>query len=156
MMANIAQAVNVLQSVILTDGSDMLLTPTYHVFKMYKDHQENTLLGSLITTDSIDTPDGKMSCPQLIESASIDKNGVIPEVVEKRVKKPLPIHLTAKVLKSNVRLPIQKSVILRRKFFQAKFTIKMTLTVKTMLLLRNLMILHNTQMALRQLFLPVV
>ncbi|MGN1420063.1 MAG: alpha-N-arabinofuranosidase [Eubacterium sp.] len=77
MMANIAQAVNVLQSVILTDGADMLLTPTYHVFKMYKDHQENTLLGSFITTDSIDTPDGKMTCPQLIESASIDDNGVI-------------------------------------------------------------------------------
>lgn len=77
MMANIAQAVNVLQSVILTDGADMLLTPTYHVFKMYKDHQENTLLGSFITTDTVNTSDGKMSCPQLIESASVDNNGVI-------------------------------------------------------------------------------
>lgn len=81
MMANIAQAVNVLQSVILTDGADMLLTPTYHVFKMYKDHQENTLLGSFITTDSIETSDGKMSCPQLIESASVDENGVIYSTV---------------------------------------------------------------------------
>jgi alpha-N-arabinofuranosidase len=35
-MANIAQMVNVLQAMILTDGKDMLLTPTYHVFDMYK------------------------------------------------------------------------------------------------------------------------
>jgi len=35
-MANIAQMVNVLQAMILTDGEDMLLTPTYHVFDMYQ------------------------------------------------------------------------------------------------------------------------
>ena len=35
-MANIAQTVNVLQSVALTDGEDMVLTPTYYVFKMFK------------------------------------------------------------------------------------------------------------------------
>ena len=35
-MANIAQLVNVLQSVILTDGPQMIKTPTYHVFKMYQ------------------------------------------------------------------------------------------------------------------------
>ena len=34
-MANIAQMVNVIQSMILTDGGNMLLTPTYHVFRMY-------------------------------------------------------------------------------------------------------------------------
>ena len=45
-MANIAQTVNVLQALILTEeGSDrMLLTPTYHVFEMYKVHQDATLL----------------------------------------------------------------------------------------------------------------
>jgi len=35
-MTNIAQMVNVLQAMILTDGPDMVLTPTYHVFAMYK------------------------------------------------------------------------------------------------------------------------
>ena len=35
-MTNIAQMVNVLQAMILTDGPDMVLTPTYHVFEMYK------------------------------------------------------------------------------------------------------------------------
>ncbi len=74
-MANIAQTVNVLQSVALTDGAEMLLTPTYYVFKMYKDHQENTLLGSYITTPELKTESGKF--PQLIESASVDENGVI-------------------------------------------------------------------------------
>ena len=43
-MANIAQVVNVLQSVVLTEGSKMLRTPTYHVFKMYKPHQGSTLV----------------------------------------------------------------------------------------------------------------
>ncbi|MCL2479683.1 MAG: alpha-N-arabinofuranosidase [Treponema sp.] len=39
-MANIAQTINVLQSVILTDGAKMTLTPTYHAFDMYKVHQD--------------------------------------------------------------------------------------------------------------------
>ena len=43
-MANIAQMVNVLQAVILTEGKKMLLTPTYHVFDLYKAHQDALLL----------------------------------------------------------------------------------------------------------------
>lgn len=39
-MANLAQIVNVLQSVILTQDDKMVLTPTYHVFEMYKSHQD--------------------------------------------------------------------------------------------------------------------
>ncbi|MBR5442331.1 MAG: alpha-N-arabinofuranosidase [Clostridia bacterium] len=73
-MANIAQTVNVLQSVILTDGEDMLLTPTYHVFKMYKDHMENTLLGSYITTDYLEE---RKETPVLTESASVNADGDI-------------------------------------------------------------------------------
>lgn len=45
-MANIAQTVNVLQAMILTDGEKMLKTPTYHVFEMFKYHQGATLLDS--------------------------------------------------------------------------------------------------------------
>ncbi|MGN1124158.1 MAG: alpha-L-arabinofuranosidase C-terminal domain-containing protein, partial [Eubacterium sp.] len=48
-----------------------------YVFKMYKDHQENTLLGSYITTDEVTSKEAGRSCPQLIESASIDENGII-------------------------------------------------------------------------------
>ena len=43
-MANIAQVVNVLQSMILTKGKEMVLTPSYYVFKMYKVHQDATYL----------------------------------------------------------------------------------------------------------------
>ncbi|MCM2676820.1 alpha-N-arabinofuranosidase [Alkalicoccobacillus plakortidis] len=39
-MANIAQTVNVLQAMVLTEGDQMLLTPTYHVFDMYKVHKD--------------------------------------------------------------------------------------------------------------------
>lgn len=78
MMANIAQTVNVLQAVILTDGDKMVLTPTYHIFKMYKDHQENTLVGSFLTTKELTSEmNNKKSYPQLTESASIDENGVV-------------------------------------------------------------------------------
>ncbi len=47
-MANLAQTVNVLQSVILTDKEKMVLTPTYFVFKMMAVHQESKLLPSNI------------------------------------------------------------------------------------------------------------
>ncbi len=43
-MSNIAQMINVLQSVILTKEKEMVLTPTYYVFKMYKVHQDATML----------------------------------------------------------------------------------------------------------------
>jgi alpha-N-arabinofuranosidase len=77
-MANIAQTVNVLQSVILTDGEEMILTPTYHIFKMYKSHAENTLLGSFITTDYIDE---RNETPVLTESASVNEKGEIVSTI---------------------------------------------------------------------------
>ncbi|HSC14936.1 MAG TPA: alpha-L-arabinofuranosidase C-terminal domain-containing protein, partial [Gammaproteobacteria bacterium] len=43
-MANIAQTINVLQAMILTQGDSMLLTPTYHVFKLYIPFQDATSL----------------------------------------------------------------------------------------------------------------
>ena len=77
-MANIAQTVNVLQSVALTDGENMVLTPTYYVFKMYRDHQDSTLLGSYITTPNLS---GKDPLPKLIESASAKEDGTIISTV---------------------------------------------------------------------------
>lgn len=43
-MANIAQMVNVLQAMVLTDGERMIKTPTYHVFDMYQNHQDAILI----------------------------------------------------------------------------------------------------------------
>ena len=73
-MANLAQVVNVLQSVILTEGEKMVLTPTYHIFNMYKNHQESTLVESYIETKMIGV-DEENQVPNLHESVSIDSEG---------------------------------------------------------------------------------
>ncbi len=75
-MANIAQLVNVLQSVILTDGEKMVLTPTYHVFKMYNCHQDADLVQSHVDTKEIGLEEANM-VPNLTESASVDAEGVL-------------------------------------------------------------------------------
>ena len=75
-MANIAQIVNVLQSVILTEGEKMILTPTYHVFNMYKNHQEATLVESFIETKMIGVGE-EYKVPNLNESVSVDSEGRI-------------------------------------------------------------------------------
>lgn len=74
-MANIAQLVNVLQSMILTDGEQMLLTPSYHLFEMYKVHQDATRLPTQLTT--ADYTFGERSMPALSVSVSRDKDGVV-------------------------------------------------------------------------------
>jgi alpha-N-arabinofuranosidase len=74
-MANIAQTINVLQALILTeaDGERMLLTPTYHVFEMYKVHQDATLLPLDLRCD--DYVYGEQAMPGLSASASRDQAG---------------------------------------------------------------------------------
>ncbi len=74
-MANIAQTVNVLQAVILTEGDKTILTPTYHVFEMYKVHQDATLLP--VDVDCPDYKSGEDAIPQISVSASKDDNGTI-------------------------------------------------------------------------------
>ena len=73
-MANIAQLVNVLQAVILTEGEQMIKTPTYHVFDMYKYHQDNTLVESFVESENIGLEEQYM-VPNLHESCSKDKDG---------------------------------------------------------------------------------
>ncbi|WNE60667.1 alpha-N-arabinofuranosidase [Heyndrickxia coagulans] len=72
-MANIAQLVNVLQSVILTEGEKMIKTPTYHVFDMFKVHQDATLLDVKADVEQLQHNDTKF--PKVSVSASKDKNG---------------------------------------------------------------------------------
>ena len=74
-MANIAQLINVLQSVILTEGANMLLTPTYYVFRMYKNHQNAQLLESFAETTNIGNDSYQI--PNLSESVSMDEMGNI-------------------------------------------------------------------------------
>ena len=75
-MCNIAQVVNVLQSMILTDGPRMVLTPTYHVFRMYKVHQDATYLPVDIQCDTMQVRDNR-TLPLVSATASKDKNGKI-------------------------------------------------------------------------------
>jgi alpha-N-arabinofuranosidase len=73
-MANIAQMVNVLQSVIMTKGKEMVLTPTYYVYKMYSVHQDARLVPINLKSDSY-TYKGD-SIPSISSSASL-KDGVM-------------------------------------------------------------------------------
>jgi alpha-N-arabinofuranosidase len=72
-MANLAQIINVLQAVILTDEEKMILTPTYHVMEMYNVHQDATMLP--ININSADYKMGKESLKAVSASASKDKEG---------------------------------------------------------------------------------
>jgi alpha-L-arabinofuranosidase len=74
-VANLAQIVNVLQSVILTKDDKMVLTPTYHVFRMFRVHQEAKLLNIDLRCE--DYSYGKNSIPAISASASVDKDGKI-------------------------------------------------------------------------------
>jgi alpha-N-arabinofuranosidase len=74
-MANIAQMINVLQAMILTDKEKMLLTPTYHVFEMYTVHHDAMLLP--IELHSVDYASGEQEIPAVSASASKDADGRI-------------------------------------------------------------------------------
>lgn len=74
-MANLAQTVNVLQALILTKGREMLLTPTYYVFDLYKVHQDAKLIP--LKFESPDLVSGGDRIPALNISASRDSTGAI-------------------------------------------------------------------------------
>lgn len=74
-MANLAQIINVLQAVILTDDEKMILTPTYHVMEMYNVHQDALMLPLTIASNKYIL--GKDMLDAVSASASRDKNGAV-------------------------------------------------------------------------------
>jgi alpha-L-arabinofuranosidase len=101
-MANIAQMINVLQAMILTEGEKMVLTPTYHVFEMYKVHQ-----GGASIPIEIESPQYKFaehSIAALSASASRDSAGKIHLSIA-NLDPHISIALTARMA-----LPSPKSV----------------------------------------------
>ena len=74
-MANLAQTVNVLQAVILTDEERLILTPTYHVMEMYKGHQDAQLIPVELNSPDYEL-DGQ-TLPALSVSASEDNSGTV-------------------------------------------------------------------------------
>lgn len=72
-MANLAQAVNVLQSVILTEDDKMIKTPTYHVFDLFKTHQNNEAV--YCYTQNENMSEGK-NAPMISVSASVNEKSM--------------------------------------------------------------------------------
>jgi len=73
-MTNIAQMVNVLQSMIITDKDRMVLTPTYHAYEMYVPFQNATSLPLTLQNNPKYTLDGK-SIPAISASAARGADG---------------------------------------------------------------------------------
>jgi alpha-N-arabinofuranosidase len=106
-MANIAQMINVLQAMILTDKEKMLLTPTYHVFEMYKPFQDSTLLPSELVTPEY--KHGEFAIPAVSVSSARGKDGAlvlalvntnpnVPARVSVKIQGAKPGRITARVL----------------------------------------------------------
>ena len=95
LMCNIAQTVNVLQAMILTEGERMLTTPTYHVFEMYRSHQGARGVECCFDAPAISfaVGDEKRSLPGLAGSASV-KAGL----------------LTLSVVNPHASLPVEASI----------------------------------------------
>ncbi|MBC7889757.1 MAG: alpha-N-arabinofuranosidase [Ferruginibacter sp.] len=74
-MANLAQTINVLQALILTKGNQMILTPTYHIFDMYKAHMDAKLLPVNFSSPDYSNGDNKIAAVNI--SASIDSAGAV-------------------------------------------------------------------------------
>jgi alpha-N-arabinofuranosidase len=92
-MTNIAQMINVLQAMILTDKEKMLLTPTYHVFEMYRPFQNSTLLPAELTTPEYKV--GEVSIPAVsVSAARGENNSLVVSLVNADPNK--PARVTAK------------------------------------------------------------
>src|SRR4051794_18191273 len=99
-MANLAQAINVLQAVILTNEEKMILTPTYHVMEMYNVHQGAKLLP--IDIKSNDYQFGTKKLPAVSASASRDSLGLTHiSLVNIDPNKPQEISMQVKGQKYN-------------------------------------------------------
>ncbi len=106
-MANIAQVVNVLQAMILTKGPEMILTPTYYVFDLYKVHQDAMMVP--VKVQSSNYVYKGHSLPAVNCSASIDSTGMMhislcnidpdaPESVNLSMKDFIAAKISGKVL----------------------------------------------------------
>jgi len=95
-MANIAQTVNVLQAMILTDGPRMLTTPTYHVYEMYRHHQGGRSLRLAVDSPEVtaEGPDGPLALPALSGSASLRDNVLTVSIVNIHAEQPVQADIS--------------------------------------------------------------
>lgn len=73
-MTNMAQTINVLQALVLTRGPELIVTPTFHVYEMFKPHRGGRLVASSVTSPSISTAEGR-STDAVSVSATVSEDG---------------------------------------------------------------------------------
>ena len=96
--ANIAQMVNVLQAMILTDGPKMVLTPTYYVFRMYVPFQDATILP--VTYEAGHYAVGEFDLPRVDAIAARTREGKIAlSVTNIDAQHPATVNITLHDLK---------------------------------------------------------
>jgi alpha-N-arabinofuranosidase len=94
-MANIAQMVNVLQAMVLTEGERMITTPTYHVFDLYQSHQGGRSLRTVIEANPISfiAGDERRQLPGLTGSASVRGGELTLSVVNPHASLPVEAEI---------------------------------------------------------------
>ncbi|MEV0090959.1 alpha-L-arabinofuranosidase C-terminal domain-containing protein [Streptomyces sp. NPDC050738] len=92
-MANIAQTVNVLQAMVLTDGDALVLTPTYHVFEMNKGHQDATSLAVHVRGADISRRVGDVDLTTVSASASVKDGRVLVSLTNLDADEPAELTL---------------------------------------------------------------
>lgn len=89
-MANIAQMINVIQAMILTDKDEMVLTPTYYVFKMYVPFQDATFIP--VAFDAGVYTHGGISLPRIDAIAAKGRDGkLLVEITNLDAENPITI-----------------------------------------------------------------
>lgn len=92
-MSNIAQTINVLQAVILTEGDRMLVTPTGYVYEMYAPHQGAQAVRTVLQTSGIEYGAQGRRVPQLSVSGSRHENNLTLTLVNTHASAPLAVEI---------------------------------------------------------------
>ena len=100
-IANIAQAVNVLQSPVLTEGAKIVKTPTWYVFHMYKPHMDASLLTSRVASNQIGPKDARID--SVTASASHKKNNYTVTLTNAELTGKKEINITLAGLKGKIK-----------------------------------------------------
>ncbi len=88
-MANLAQVVNVLQSMVVTDGPRVIRTPTYHAFELHRPHRGAEALETAVETP-IQLPDGR---PAVSAVASESPTGIAVTILTRHYRQAASICL---------------------------------------------------------------
>lgn len=89
-LANIAQVVNVLQAVLVTDGASCIKTPTYHAFWLHRAHLGGEALQMEVTGTAVG-PTGK---PQLSATASSRSGAIAVTLINRDYREPAVATVT--------------------------------------------------------------